>query len=62
MLYRTEQVGSEAAFFGIRGSKSTRLNEPGEERLRQVLGVARRIPAAANEDVKRIPVSLAEFL
>ena len=62
MLHRAEQVRAKPAPLGVRGGKSARLDDPGEKRLRQVLGVARRIPAVAHEGVEGIPVSPAKLL
>jgi len=61
MRHRREQEGPEAPRFGAKVAQVFFLEEAGEVRLRQVLGVGRRHPATADERVDRRPVGLADL-
>ena len=41
VLHRAQQVRAKPASLGVRGRESARLDDSGEERLRQVLGIVR---------------------
>jgi len=60
VLHRGEEEGAEAAPGRGEAGEGVELEEPGEEALRQVLGIVRGMALAADESVERIPISLAQ--
>jgi hypothetical protein len=56
MLQRREQKRAEFAFAPVHRSQEIFGQKPGEEFLRQVLGVRRLVAASANERIKRPPI------
>ena len=61
ILQRRQQEGAKSPQLRIDAFQPTFLQKLGEKRLREVLGVVRRISPAPNEGVKRIPVRLTKL-
>src|SRR5438093_12758032 len=60
MFTGRQQEGAELALFPIHRGEEVLLQQPGEELLRQVLGLVGRMALAADESVKWIPIGAAQ--
>ena len=58
---RRQQIGAEPSALAVSLRDVVLLQQPGEERLREILRVMRAVSFAANEGVEGIPVRAAQF-
>ena len=61
-LQHGEQEGAQLALRRVGGRQRIALEQPGEESLREVLGVRRRDAIAAKEGIDRVPVDRTQLL
>jgi hypothetical protein len=61
VLERSEQERPEFAFESINARKRPMFQQVQEEALGQVLGIFRRVPAAAGEHVEGVPIVAAQL-
>src|SRR5262245_24743050 len=58
----SQQERAELALFPLHLAEVILLQEPGEERLSQVLRILGILPLAAHVSIERIPIGATEFL
>ncbi len=61
MLQGRQQEGAEFALAAVHRGQEVRSQQPSEKLLREVLGLVRFMPAAAEEGIERIPIGAAQF-
>ena len=60
MIQRRKQKRTKLAAFAIGNAQAVRIQQPGEELLRQIAGLVGIVPAPPDVGVKGIPVGFAE--
>src|SRR6266699_6730430 len=61
MFQRSQKEKAEFALGAVHRGEILFLQQAGEERLRQILGLRCRVAPASNEDVEGIPVTAAQL-
>jgi len=61
MIHGSQQIGAESASLGTHTCDIIAFQQAGEERLRQVLGIVRRVAPTPHIGVERAPIGLAQF-